>query len=34
MIVEVIDLPPTYLLEQGTRKKLFFGLFFFSLINE
>lgn len=26
MIMEVIDLPPTHVLEQGTRKKLFFGL--------
>jgi dual specificity tyrosine-phosphorylation-regulated kinase 2/3/4 len=29
MIMEVIDLPPNHVLEQGTRRKLFFGLFFF-----
>ena len=25
MIMEVIDLPPSHVLEQGTRRKLFFG---------
>jgi dual specificity tyrosine-phosphorylation-regulated kinase 2/3/4 len=29
MIMEVIDLPPSHVLEQGTRKKLFFGLSYF-----
>jgi dual specificity tyrosine-phosphorylation-regulated kinase 2/3/4 len=28
MIMEVLDLPPIHLIEQGTRKKLFFGSFF------
>ena len=27
MIIEVIDLPPTHVLDQGTRRKLFFGSF-------
>ena len=27
--MEVIDLPPSHVLEQGTRRKLFFGLFIF-----
>jgi len=31
MIMEVIDLPPSHVLEQGTRRKLFFGLFVFSI---
>jgi hypothetical protein len=26
--MEVIDLPPNHVLEQGTRKKLFFGSIF------
>ncbi len=32
--MEVIDLPPNHVLEQGTRKKLFFGLFFFLFTLE
>jgi dual specificity tyrosine-phosphorylation-regulated kinase 2/3/4 len=30
--MEVIDLPPNHVLEQGTRKKLFFGLEIFKKI--
>ena len=29
MIMEVIDLPPNHVLEQGTRRKLFFGSLIF-----
>jgi hypothetical protein len=31
--MEVIDLPPNHVLEQGTRRKLFFGLLFFFFFN-
>jgi len=33
MIMEVIDLPPSHVLEQGTRRKLFFGLFVCFFLN-
>jgi hypothetical protein len=32
--MEVIDLPPPHVLEQGTRKKLFFGSILFYILNK